>query len=192
MAADLYSFAFRALLTEEALDKTQRINRIALTSNVDADIARRLPIEALDEDLVSRAKRMATVYIAIAAFENTVRDFVSARLLEQVGAEWWSTAVSEKIRNKAEFRRDEESKVRWHTARGDNPVNYTEFGDMASIVSQNWPQFVDHLESVDWVRQIISTIERSRNVIMHSGDLGLQDIERVGTAIRDWIRQVGA
>jgi len=192
MAPDLYSFAFRALLTEEALDRTQRISRLALTCNVDGDVARRLPIEALDEDLVSRAKRMATVYIAVAAFENTVREFVTARLLEQVGAEWWTTAVSEKIRSKAESRREEESKVRWHTPRGDNPINYTEFGDMASIVSQNWPHFVDHLESVDWVRQIISTVERSRNVIMHSGELGLQDIERIGTAIRDWVRQVGA
>jgi len=192
MRTDLYSFAFRGLLTEQALDKTQRISRLALTGNVDGDIARRLPIEALDENLVSRAKRMATVYIAIAAFENTVRDFVSARLLEEVGADWWSTSVSEKIRTRAESRRDEEAKVRWHTTRGDVPLNYTEFGDLASIVSQNWPLFENHLESIDWVRQIIATVERSRNVIMHSGELGLQDVERIGTAIRDWVRQVGA
>lgn len=192
MTTDLYSFAFRALLTEEALDKTPRMGRLSLSQSVDADVAKRLPLEALDEDLVSRATRMATVYVAIAAFENTVRDFVSARLLEVVGADWWTTSVSEKIRNKAEARRVEELKVRWHTPRGDNPINYTEFGDITSIVSQNWPHFVDHLDSIDWVRQIISTLERSRNVIMHSGELGLQDIERVGTAIRDWVRQVGA
>ena len=82
--------------------------------------------------------------------------------------------------------------VRWHTQRGDDPINYTEFGDLASIIGQNWGHFENHLDSLDWVRQMISTIERSRNVIMHSGELGLQDIERVGTAIRDWIRQVGA
>jgi Swt1-like HEPN len=192
MGTDLYSFAFRGLLTEEALDKTNRINRLALSSNVDADIARRLPIDALDEDLVSRATRMATVYIAIAAFENTVRHFVSARLLEEVGAAWWTAAVSEKIRNKAESRREEEAKIRWHTPRGDEPLNYAEFGDLASIVSQNWVHFENHLESIDWVRQIIATIERSRNVIMHSGELSLQDVERIGTAIRDWVRQVGA
>lgn len=192
MGADLYSFAFRGLLTEQALDKTLRINRLSLSNNVDADVARRLPIESLDEDLVSRATRMATVYIAIAAFENTVRHFVSARLLEELGAGWWSTAVSEKIRNKTESRRAEEAKVRWHTPRGDEPLNYTEFSDLASIVSQNWTLFENHLESIDWVRQIISTIERSRNVIMHSGELSLQDVERIGTAIRDWVRQVGA
>lgn len=192
MKADLYSFAFRALLAESALDKTPRISRISLTSNVDADVASRLPIAALDEDLVSRAKRMATVYVAIAAFENTVRDFVLKRLLEIVGADWWKSSVSEKLRNKAETRMAQEAKVRWHTPRGDEPLNYTEFGDLASIIANNWEHFENHLESQDWARQIMATLERSRNVIMHSGELGLQDIERIGTAIRDWIRQVGA
>jgi len=190
--SDLYSFAFRALLTETALDKTSRISRISLTSNVDAAVADRLPISAMDEDLVSRAKRMATVYVAVAAFENTVRDFVSKRLLDVVGADWWKTAVPEKIRTKAETRMAQEAKVRWHTPRGDEPLNYTEFGDLASIMANNWQHFENHLESQDWARQIMATLERSRNVIMHSGELGLQDIERIGTAIRDWIRQVGA
>ena len=93
METDLYSFAFRALLTETALDKTSRISRISLTSNVDAGVAARLPISALDENLVSHAKRMATVYVVVAAFENTVREFVSKRLLEIIGADWWATAV---------------------------------------------------------------------------------------------------
>jgi len=192
MSTDLYSFTFRALLAESALDKTARINRIALTSNVDSDVAGRLPIDALDDDLVARAKRMATVYIAIAAFENTVRDFLAKRLLEVIGPDWWEKGVSEKIRTRAESRRLEESKVRWHTPRGDEPLNYTEFGDLSAIFGQNWAHFEYHLVSLDWVRQIIGTLERSRNVIMHSGELGLQDIERVGTAIRDWVRQVGA
>ncbi|PYV62721.1 MAG: hypothetical protein DMG97_39645, partial [Acidobacteria bacterium] len=134
----------------------------------------------------------AVVYVAIAAFENSVREFVSKVLLENIGADWWTTAVSDKIREKAESRRKEEEKIRWHTPRGDEPINYAEFGDLGSIVGQNWTLFEDYLQSQEWVRQIISTVERSRNVIMHSGELGLQDVERIATAIRDWIRQVGA
>jgi len=135
---------------------------------------------------------MAPAYTAISAFENSVREFVSKRLLEHAGENWWLQCVSEKIRQKAEGRRDEEAKIRWHTPRGDEPLNYTEFGDLTSIISQNWDQFETHLRNQDWVRQIISTLERSRNVIMHSGDLGNEDLERIGTVIRDWIKQVGA
>jgi hypothetical protein len=189
---DLYSFAFRGILTDEALDATQRITRLSLTSNVDLDIAQRLPLDLIDEDLLSRAKRMATVYLAIAAFENTVRAFVAKRLLDVVGADWWQSAVSEKIRAKADSRRLEEEKIRWHAPRGENPLTYTEFGDLSAIVGQNWQHFEYHLVTQEWVRQIISTVERSRNVIMHSGELGLQDVERIGSSIRDWINQVGA
>jgi len=192
MSSDLYAFVFRGLLTEEALDGAGRLRRFGLSAHLDAEVASRLPIDALDEDLVSRAQRMAAVYVAIAAFENSVREFVSKVLLETVGADWWTKAVSEKIRERAESRRKEEEKIRWHTPRGDEPVNYTEFGDLASIVGQNWALFEDYLQSLDWMRQVISTVERSRNVIMHSGDLGPQDVERIATSIRDWIRQVGA
>jgi len=147
MSSDLYSFVFRGLLTEEALDGTGRLRRFGLSAHLDAEIASRLPIEAFDEDLVSRAQRMAVVYVAIAAFENSVREFVSKVLLENIGADWWTTAVSDKIREKAESRRKEEEKIRWHTPRGDEPINYAEFGDLGSIVGQNWTLFEDYLQS---------------------------------------------
>jgi hypothetical protein len=191
MESDLYSFAFKGLLTDQTLDDTPRLRRRPNTA-LDAEVVKRLPIDLLDEDLVSKARRMAVVYVAIAAFENTVREFVSKRLLEGIGADWWLTGVSDGIRKKAESRREKECKIKWHTQRGDLPINYTEFGDLSSIVGQNWPHFEDYLQSQEWMRQIITTLERSRNVIMHSGELGAQDIERIGTAIRDWIRQVGA
>jgi len=188
---ELYAFAFRGILADTALDATQRRRRANFGGDEDTEVSRRLPIDSLDEDLVARARKMASVYVAIAAFENTVREFVAKRLLEIEGADWWTKVVSEKIRIKADTRKEEESKVRWHTPRGDEPINYTEFGDLASIIGQNWPRFEDHLQSQDWVRQIILTLERSRNVIMHSGDLGMVDVARVATSIRDWIRQVG-
>jgi Swt1-like HEPN len=190
MENELYAFTFRGLLADQALDRTPRLRR-KTDGDLDPEVLKRLPVDVLDEELVGTAKRMAVVYVAIASFENTVREFVSKRLLETAGADWWTKAVSEKIRIKAESRREEESKVKWHTPRGDQPINYTEFGDLSSIVSQNWIHFEDYLLSQDWMRQIITTLERSRNVIMHSGELGLQDIERVGTSMRDWIRQVG-
>ncbi|UNC92141.1 Swt1 family HEPN domain-containing protein [Candidatus Contubernalis alkaliaceticus] len=191
MPNQIYSYVFRGLLTEEALDRTDKRNKYPLSVILEQEIAARLSIDLLDENYVVGARKMATVYTAIAAFENSVREFVSKRLIEEYGESWWEQAVSEKIRNKAEARKLEENKIKWHTPRGDNLINYTEFGDLASVISQNWALFEDYLHSQDWVRQIINTLERSRNVIMHSGELGNQDIERIGTSIRDWIRQVG-
>lgn len=192
MTDEAYSFIFKGLLTEEALDRSGRVSKMHSSAVLDATTADRLSIKLLDEDLVIRARRMATVYTAIAAFENSVRVFITKKLLEEVGDSWWDTSVSEKIRTKAESRREEENKIRWHAQRGDSLINYTEFGDLSSIINQNWSLFEDHLQSLDWVRQIINTLERSRNVIMHSGELGNEDVERIGSSIRDWIRQVGS
>jgi len=192
MVDKFYSFVFRGLLAESALHSTGKLDKYKTFSALDKEIAERLSLDLLDEKIVTRAKRMATVFTAITAFENTVREFVVSKLLEVVGENWWDTCVSEKIRNKAVSRRDEESKIRWHTPRGDSLINYTEFGDLTSIMIQNWSHFEYHLQSQDWARQIINTLERSRNVIMHSGELANEDIERIGTHIRDWIRQVGA
>lgn len=192
MDDQLYAFAFRGLLTEEALDRSGRLSKLGQSVAIDQTLAKSVALEILDEDFVARARRMATAYTAIAAFENSVREFVSKRLLETSGENWWQQCVSEKVRQRAETRREDEAKIRWHTPRGDQPLNYTEFGDLTSIISQNWDQFEPHLRNQDWVRQIISTLERSRNVIMHSGELSNTDLERIGTVIRDWVKQAGA
>ncbi len=188
---DFYSFVFRGLLTEQSLDKAGRHSRDKFSEEASREMIERLGISLLEGELVSKAKRMAMVYTAICAFENYVRDFVSKKLMEIKGENWWLECVSEKIRIKAESRKKDESNARWHTPRGDALISYTEFGDLASIMGQNWDQFEPHVDSLDWAKHVIESLERSRNVIMHSGELAPQDIERVGMNIRDWIRQVG-
>ncbi len=187
----LLAFTFRGILIDESLDGAGRFRPDLMSASIDEEVAKRVSLELLPSDAIARARKMATVYIAITAFESALRILVTETLLEGVGEAWWDTAVSEGIRKKAESRRDEENKIRWHTPRGETIVNYTEFGDLASIIFNNWVHFEDLLQSVDWVKGIVKPVERSRNVIMHGGDLQTEDIERVGVAIRDWIRQVG-
>lgn len=187
----LYAYVMRGELTKIALEKTPVVSKHSSSEMLAQEYVDCLSLDLLDDDNVNAAKLMATVYTAIAAFENTVRQFIVKVLLEHKGENWWEECVSEKIRKTAESRKREEEKIRWHTPRGDLMINYTEFGDLASIMSQNYDLFEVHIVSIDWARQIFQTIERSRNVIMHSGELGRRDIERIGTNIRDWINQVG-
>lgn len=187
----LYAFIMRGELTKSALEHTEVVSRYSSSEALSHEYIKSLSLELLGEELVNSAKVMATVYTAIAAFENTVRRFIVKVLMENRGETWWVDCVSEKIRKNADSRKKEEEKIRWHTPRGDSMINYTEFGDLVSIMGQNFELFEDYIISIDWARQIIQTLERSRNVIMHSGELGRKDIERIGTNIRDWISQVG-
>lgn len=191
MDDNLYAYVMRGELTKVALEKTPIVSKHSSSEMLAQEYVECLALDLLDDEKVNAAKLMATVYTAIAAFENTVRQFIVKVLLEHKGENWWEECVSEKIRKTADSRKKEEEKIRWHTPHGDSMINYTEFGDLASIMSQNYELFEVHIVSIDWARQIFQTIERSRNVIMHSGELGRRDIERIGTNIRDWINQVG-
>jgi hypothetical protein len=186
----VYEFVYRGQLSEEALDRAGRPRpSLAL---LDEDIAGRTALALLDEVFVERARRMATVYTAIAAFENMVRDLVRRTLLDDKGAKWWAEAVSSSVRSRAQKRQDDEAKHRFHTQRGDDPIDFIDFGDLLNIIRANEAAFEASIPSPEWARGIFDAVERSRNVIMHSGTLDPEDIERVGVNIRDWVRQVGA
>ena len=187
----LFSFIMRGELTKVALEGSGVVSKHSSSDALAQEYIKCLSLDLLDDECVNRAKEMATIYTAIAAFENMVRQFIVKILLEYKGENWWEECVSEKIRKVAETHKKEEEKIKWHTPRGDSMINYTEFGDLISIMQQNYDLFEVHIISIDWARQIIQTLERSRNVIMHSGELGKRDIERIGTNIRDWISQVG-
>ncbi|HUQ98571.1 MAG TPA: Swt1 family HEPN domain-containing protein [Gemmatimonadaceae bacterium] len=187
----LYEFAFRALLTEEALDRAGRIHP-NLVDVADVSLAERLGTDALDEALVANARQMAVVFVVIVAFESGVRRFISNVLLEKIGADWWDKCATQSIKRKVESRQKDEELIRWHSPRGVAPILYTDMGDLASLIRQSWPHFEAHVPSIEWASSILDIVERSRNVIMHSGVLGREDIERVGINVRDWIRQVGS
>lgn len=186
----LYDFVYRGQLTEQALDKAGRKNR-RLSEFESGETARILSLDLLDDVHINNARAMSNVYIAIAGFENSVRDLITKVLSEEVGANWWETSVSEKIRTRAQAKQGEEDKVRWHVQRGADPINYTLMGDLVNILRQNWTHFEPHIPTIEWAAGLMDVIERSRNVIMHSGMLSRTDVERVGMYIRDWIKQVG-
>ena len=190
-ASNVYEFTFRGFLAEEALDAAGRVHP-HVSGALDQDIAKRVAVDLLDEGDVAVARRMAVVYMGIAAFERSVRKLITTILTEKVGDAWWDQCVSSNIKKKVESRQKDEERVKWHTPRGGLPITYTDLGDLGNIIRNAWPHFEPHIPSIEWASSVLDTIERSRNVIMHSGDLDRIDIERVGMNIRDWIRQVGA
>lgn len=187
---NLYAFVFRASLAQGSVDR-ELSKSTPPAGDAAGRIAERMPMDLLDKDLVASALKMAHVYTAIAAFENSARKFIQDRMLEEVGANWWATNVSQTIRSEADRRKKDEDQIRWHGTRGASMIYFTQLADLVTIMQNNIVMFQNHIESIDWARQIFKSLERSRNVIMHSGELSMNDMERVAMNIRDWLRQVG-
>jgi hypothetical protein len=187
---DLYSFVYRGVLSEEALDKVGRRRRNHFSPEQAHDLQKSLSFDLLDPQLLAEAQRMSVVYAAIHAFENAVRAMVVKAMTEKHGATWWDR-VPERIRKLCKSRMEEDAKFRWHGARGATEINYCDFGDLSSIVVTNWEVFEDLLGNMEWAKAILSSLEKSRNIVMHGGSVAKEDVERIGMNIRDWIRQAG-
>ncbi len=186
---EAYDFVFRGQLTESALDRAGRKKRHDLS--VDAEALRKtLGVDVLDSEFVRSAERMSLVYVTVAAFENSARDLVTKVLLDSDGEDWWQTCVSERIKTDARRRMEAEQQVRWHVQRGGPPINFTMLPNLANIIANNITKFEAYLPDIEWVKSVFDVVERSRNVIMHSGVLSDRDMARLGSLIRDWNSQV--
>ena len=108
---DLYSFVFRGALAEESLDKEGRLKYSPEAIYFSEDIAKKLFLHEIDEKYVQQSKSMITVFTAITAFENATREFVYAILLDAYKTEWWEKGVQSNIKDKAEKRKENESKI---------------------------------------------------------------------------------
>jgi len=182
---ETYRFVFQGQLTDAALDRAGRKKRHDLS--IDAEALRKtLGVDVLDTEFVASAERMSLVYVTVAAFENSARELVTRVLLEAEGEDWWDKCVSDRIRTDAKKRMDAEQKVRWHVQRGGSPIKFTMLPNLANIIANNLDKFEAYLPDIEWVKSVFEVVERSRNVIMHSGVLSDRDMARLGSLIRDW------
>ena len=85
MEDKLYAFVMRGELTKVALEKTEVLSKHSSSDLLAQEYVKSLSLDLLDDECVNSAKIMATVYTAIAAFENMVRRFVVKILLEHRG-----------------------------------------------------------------------------------------------------------
>lgn len=137
------------------------------------------------------ATKMSSVFMAFYCLENAARDLIAERLLDRKGTDWWDKAVPGKIRTAVQKLKEREDKYRYHTPRSSALIGYTMFGNLAQIIIANWDDFSDLLPDQAWITSRFNDLEMSRNIIMHTGTLPQLEVERIGSIVRDWIRQVG-
>lgn len=76
-------------MTKVALNVSGVVSKHSSPESLVQDYIKSLSLDLLDDECVNTAKEMATMYTAIAAFENMVRKFGVKILLEHKGENWW-------------------------------------------------------------------------------------------------------
>lgn len=140
-----------------------------------------------DNDILVKARRMADFYVLYYTMENSVRRLLTEVLSEKYGSDWWNKAVPEGVRKEVEKKQKEELETAM-SIRSDDPLAYTNFGELIDIFNANWEEFSEFLRSKRAVQDTLSQFNKIRNIIAHSCDLNDDEILRFKLLINDWFR----
>ena len=189
----MQNFVFRGILLNDTLGDLTDAGIYLPDKDNSKTVSAEENISLEDFSMIIRiqALKMSSIYMTFFCFENSVRELVSTRLKEKHGIEWWEKCSSSSIRKKVDGRKKKEQANRWHDPRGSEPISYADFGDLSDIIITNWADFEDLFPDQDWIKNRLSDLEASRNVIAHNNLLSERDITRIKSHLGDWLRQVG-
>lgn len=137
----------------------------------------------------TEAARMSVNYSIFYCLENSIREIISDRLEEQHGTEWWTIAVPQSVRKNADANRRKEL-ASGVTPRSTEPIDFTNFGELAEIIKSNWTTFDDMFRDVRAVERVLATLNTLRAPIAHCKALAEDEELRLHLALRDWFRQM--
>jgi hypothetical protein len=131
---------------------------------------------------------MARYYAIFYCIERETRGLVRDRLYEIHGVDWWNTKVVEGIRNEvaARMRKEIDAGI---ALRSTEPIDFTTFGELATIVDNNWESFTDSFVNKKATNRALSQLNLLRGPIAHNSMFVESEAQRFNLAIEDWLRQ---
>ena len=187
---NLRQFVFNGLLLQDSLETLEK-EGISVRKSGDLAPVSRVVEADFSPKIWHDANNMASVYQAIFCIENTLRSFIVERMSERYGLDWWEDKVGSKIKKAVKTLKDEEQKNKFFSSRSDYEIGYTMLGNLGSIITDNWEDFSDIIPNQAWLNSRMQDLEMARNIVMHTGVLPQDEIERITSIVRDILRQIG-
>lgn len=144
-------------------------------------------VDLFELDILQQAQKMADFYVLYYSMENSIRRLISGRLAEKYGGNWWKDKVPPSLQNEVEKKQKDERDTTM-SIRSEDPLSYTNFGELIGIFDANWQDFADTLRSQKAMQQILSQFNKIRNVVAHSCELNEDEITRFKLLVKDWFR----
>jgi len=188
----LRDFVFKGMLFDAECEKFRAAGfQIGVPSDqTERDLMKEV-LSPFSIALRSPALRMARLYAVLYCFENSVRDLIVSRLLENKGTDWWEKCVPNPVKRHAESRKLSSEKNSWLEGAPSPLIHYVDFGHLSDIIINNWNVFEDLIPSQHWIKQRFDELEKARNFIAHNRFLLENEFERIEMYIADWSKQVG-
>ena len=149
-------------------DLPQKANAIEDLEN----IANKLPPEIkeaiIPEDIMEKAKEMASVYLYTYCAENSLRAFILKVAQDKFSSDYLTKLnLSRAMQKKIEDRKTSLKKKKWMSVRGDSDLFYLDFEDLGKVIANNWSLFEPYFDSYEWISTNIKEIADCRNPVAH-------------------------
>ena len=176
---DLRDYMFRGLMFESEASQFQ-----AAGIQVGADHGQ------AEERLLSEALIPFGVSRRNSALENEVRSLIRETLEEKEGPEW-ANQLPAKVKQHAESRQKTAFADSWLEGEKSDILGFVDFGQLASIILENWKHFEALMPSQHWLKQRMDELEKARNFIAHNRMLLPSEFQRIYMYVADWNRVIG-
>lgn len=145
--------------------------------------------EQFESELRQQAAQMSEFYEIFFCLENSMRKLVKGIMIEAEGADWWeSQRVDEnRVRNPAKGRHKKEvdSGI---SPRSDALLDYTTFGELSQLITDNWDIFDTVFSSKSAVSKITNQLNLLRGPIAHCNPTDELEQDRLNLAVRSWFK----
>jgi len=156
----------------------------------------RLTDPILPRPKVEEARQMAQVYPLLYVLENSIREVIKRVMAAKHGPNWWETQLTagkvNGVREAANARRMQETtKNSWHQRRGADPIDYTDMGQLLTIIQAKQSEFIPSvIPDLEWFTQFMRELEPSRNVLCHMNPLTELNAKDVRQKLERWNQMV--
>lgn len=145
--------------------------------------------EQFEAELRQEAARMSEFYEIFYCLENSIRNLVKGIMVEAEGADWWKSDRVDENRIRKETERKHEKEVNSGiTPRSDEMIDYTTFGELSKLITDNWDIFDPLFSSKSAVSNITNQLNLLRGPIAHCTPTDELEQERLNLAVRSWFK----
>lgn len=184
------AFGMTGLQIASEIERIEADHAIVLgTNNVGGQDRKVSEYEQFEADLRKQAARMSEFYEVFYCLENSIRRLVKGIMIEAEGADWWSSArVDENRIRKEALARHKKEVDSGVTPRSEELIDYTTFGELSQLITDNWDIFDPVFSSKTAVSNITNQLNLLRGPIAHCNPTDELEQDRLNLAVRSWFK----
>jgi Swt1-like HEPN len=144
-----------------------------------------------EQSVRAEAAEMSQNYEVFYCLEQAIRKLIAETLDNAEGKDWWSSGrIPTEIGDAAAalVQKERDSGI---SPRSDKLLDYTTFGQLSVIITNNWDVFEPILTTKRAVERVMASLNLLRGPIAHCCPIAEDEIDRLRLAVKDWFRMLG-